>query len=186
MKITELLQHYGYAAVVVGTLLEGETILILAGFGAHQGYLSLPGVMLAAFVGSVAGDQLAFLTGRKLGATLKSRRPRLRAALERSGALLERRQTLVLLGFRFVYGMRNATPLAAGASGIPLRRFALFNVIGAALWSLVVSGAGYLFGHGFETFLTRARDFEEHAALLILTVGGAWLIGRALLARRAR
>src|SRR5688572_33421924 len=40
--LTQLLDHYGYLAVLVGTVLEGETILILGGFAAHQGYLHLP------------------------------------------------------------------------------------------------------------------------------------------------
>ena len=45
MSLPQLLTDYGYWAVFVGSLLEGETILILAGFAAHRGYLSLPLVM---------------------------------------------------------------------------------------------------------------------------------------------
>ena len=48
MSLREFLAQYGYLAVFAGTLLEGEVILVLAGFAAHQGYLQLPVVMLVA------------------------------------------------------------------------------------------------------------------------------------------
>ena len=49
----QLIQSYGYWAILAGTFLEGETILVLAGFAAHLGYLQLPWVILAAFAGSL-------------------------------------------------------------------------------------------------------------------------------------
>jgi len=51
-----LIGTYGYWAVRSGTFLEGETILMPAGFAAHQGYFRPPGVMLAACIGNLAGD----------------------------------------------------------------------------------------------------------------------------------
>ena len=56
-----LIENYGYLAILIGTLLEGGTILVLGGFTAHQGYLALPWVILAAFAGSLCGDQLFFI-----------------------------------------------------------------------------------------------------------------------------
>ena len=63
MTIEYLIQTYGYVAILVGTFLEGETVLVLGGLAAHQGYLQLPGVMLAAFAGTLIGDQLFFFLG---------------------------------------------------------------------------------------------------------------------------
>ena len=56
-----MIENYGYAAILVGTFLEGETILVLAGLAAQLGYLTLSGVILAAFLGSLSGDQLFFI-----------------------------------------------------------------------------------------------------------------------------
>ena len=44
-SLQSLIEHYGYFAVFLGCFLEGETVLVLAGFAAHMGYLSLPGVI---------------------------------------------------------------------------------------------------------------------------------------------
>ncbi len=64
MTLESFIQTYGYLALLVGTFLEGETILVLAGFAAHLGYLNLPWVILVAFVGTLSGDQLFFYLGR--------------------------------------------------------------------------------------------------------------------------
>ena len=61
MDLQSIIENYGYAAILIGTFLEGETILVLAGLAAHQGYLVLSWVILAAFVGSLCGDQLFFI-----------------------------------------------------------------------------------------------------------------------------
>ena len=63
MDLLSIIENYGYAAILIGTFLEGETILVLAGVAAHQGYLVLTWVIIAAFVGSLCGDQLFFLFG---------------------------------------------------------------------------------------------------------------------------
>ena len=60
MDLQNFIENYGYVTILIGTFLEGETILALAGLAAHQGYLLLPGVILAAFLGSLCGDQLFF------------------------------------------------------------------------------------------------------------------------------
>jgi len=61
MDLQSIIEHYGYAAILIGTFFESETILVLAGLAAHQGYLVLSWVILAAFVGSLCGDQLFFI-----------------------------------------------------------------------------------------------------------------------------
>jgi membrane protein DedA with SNARE-associated domain len=177
LSLAELVDHYGYVAVLVGTFVEGETILVMGGFAAHQGYLHFPGVVLAAFAGSLSGDQLAFFLGRRYGGLLE-RFPRLKPQVERATALLRQRGTLLLLGFRFVYGIRNVTPFAAGIARVPIPRFVGLNVAGAVLWSLAISSAGYAFGSAFVLVLERAKRFEEHALIGLAVVGALFAIFR--------
>ena len=105
---------YGYVALFIGTFLEGETILIIAGFAAHSGYLQLPMVMLVAFVGSLLGDQMAFLVGKKYGMKMVARFPGLRPRVARMHQVMARYHKLIMVGFRFVYGMRLLTPFVLG------------------------------------------------------------------------
>ena len=62
-----LIEQYGYLAVFVGCFLEGETVLVLGGFAAHLGYLSLPIVIATAAVAGFIGDQALFAIGRRWG-----------------------------------------------------------------------------------------------------------------------
>jgi membrane protein DedA with SNARE-associated domain len=184
MSLGEFLQSYGYFALFAGTVLEGETILVMAGFAAHRGYLRLELVMLVAFLGSLTGDQLAFFVGRRYGRRFLERFPKSSPGVSRATELLERRGTPLLLGFRFVYGIRNLVPLAAGMSAIRAERFVALNAIGAAAWSIVVAFAGYAFGHGFELVMARAREFEGHALVVLLAFGTVVALVRHVVSRR--
>ena len=75
MNLAGLLATYGYLAVAVGTFLEGETILLMAGFAAHCGYLDLSKVILVAFVAGFLGDQFYFFLGQRYGDRILARFP---------------------------------------------------------------------------------------------------------------
>jgi membrane protein DedA with SNARE-associated domain len=171
VTLSELIERYGYAVVLIGTCLEGETILVMAGFAAHQGHLALPWVIAAAFAGSLIGDQLAFFAGRRYGDRFRTRFSGLRSGIDRARNLLDRHGTPLLIGFRFVYGVRTVTPLAAGMSGVSPKRFLLLNVLGAALWAVVVGSAGYAFGHGLELMLDRVHHVEGHVLVAMAVLG---------------
>src|SRR3990167_7785861 len=74
--LEQFLQDFGYLALFIGTFFEGETILVLAGVAASFGKLELNWVMLVAFCGSYAGDQLWYYMGRHKGRQLLERNPR--------------------------------------------------------------------------------------------------------------
>lgn len=173
MTLDGLIHTYGYLALLIGAFLEGETVVVMAGFAAHRGWLTLPGVMLATFAGSLAGDQLWFIVGRRKGRPFVDARPRWRQRAERVQAMLARWQLPVVLGFRFVYGFRNITPFVIGASGFSPLRFLLLNALGAAIWAVVISGAGYLFGEAMERLLADARRYEAWLIVLLACAGAA-------------
>ena len=177
MTLTQLVADYGYLAVFAGALFEGETVLLLAGFAAHQGYLSFPWIVLIAFCGGTLGDQLWFFMGRRYGAALLKRFPQLTPATQQVNRLMLRFQVGVIIGVRFMYGLRIAGPIALGMSDVPAWRFILFNLIGAALWALLVGGAGYLFGQTLHWLFADIRRYEEGVLLVIIGVGvmvGLW------------
>lgn len=176
--ISAVVASYGYLAVFAGTLLEGETILLAAGFAAHRGLLNWPLVVMVAFLGATLGDQLAFLLGRWRGAALIARFPVLAQRAPRVHALLERRHVAFILGVRFLYGLRIAGPVVMGTTGLPVWRFAMFNMIGAAIWALLVAGAGYYFGMALEALFADVRRVEEAILIGILVAGLLWWLWR--------
>jgi membrane protein DedA with SNARE-associated domain len=179
MNLPELIQTYGYGAVFAGTLLEGESVLLLAGFAAHRGYLDLPTVVGVAIVGSFLGDQIWFFLGRRNGARLLERYPRYAEPAARAQALLARYHMPLILSVRFLYGLRTVLPFVIGMSDISTARFQVLNFGGALLWSVTITAGGYLFGHAVEYALGDLRHYEE--ALFGVIAAGAlafWLYSR--------
>lgn len=73
MDINALIEQYGYAALVIGSVAEGETITLLGGVAAHQGLLKFPLVVAAVALGGMIGDQLLYFLGLRFGPTLLKR-----------------------------------------------------------------------------------------------------------------
>ncbi|HEY8050480.1 MAG TPA: DedA family protein [Ramlibacter sp.] len=183
-SLAQWIEHYGYFAVLVGALLEGESILVLGGFAAHEGHLDLGLVLLVAFAGGTLGDQLLFWFGRASGPRLLRRYAPLARAGERVGALLMRHDASLIFGIRFMYGLRIAGPVAMGALGVVPRRFAIFNVLGAAVWAPLVGGAGYLFGHALQVWLGHLEHYEGIALMLLAAGAGFFTLAHLWWQRR--
>jgi membrane protein DedA with SNARE-associated domain len=171
VTLESFVDTYGYLAIMVGTFFEGETILVLGGFTAHQGYLALPWVIASGFLGSLCGDQLFFYLGRRYGDALLARRPSWRTRVEKATALLERFRRPFMIGFRFLYGLRTVSPFAIGLSRIPAHQFFLYNAAGAILWSTAVGSGGYLIGNAMKLFLGDMRRYEMAALAAIVAIG---------------
>lgn len=187
MSVEQWIVNYGYVAVLVGTFLEGETVLVIAGFAAHRGYLELWLVIAAAFAGTFLGDQLFFYLGRLKGDDVLNRRPTWKAKSGRVLALLKRHQVWLILGFRFLYGLRTVTPFLIGVSGVAPLRFFLLNGIGALIWAIVVGVLGYFLGHAVELMLGEVKRYELWIIALIALLGGCiWLVQRFVRTRRGR
>lgn len=182
--ILQLLVDYGYLAVFIGCLLEGETILVLAGFACHHGHLSMPVILAVAVVGATLGDQIFYWIGRYRGPALLARLPSLAQRAERVAASLKRYDGLVVMGVRFVYGLRIAGPIAIGAMRMPPRRFAAFNFFGAMLWAPLIASVGYLFGSALDALIGDVERIELIGTVLI--VGIALAIALVRRWRRSR
>lgn len=185
MTLSSLIEQHGYWATFVGSFAEGETVLLFAGFAAHRGLLKLPIVMGLAFVASTLADQSFFLAGRTFGPRLVARFPSLGAQVPRVEKLLARHATGLILSVRFLYGLRLAGPIALGMLGVPPLRFALLNMLGAAVWAVVIAGLGYQFGNLLELFVRDLKLFEEAVLVAILVVGACWWAFRYFRRRRA-
>ena len=176
MSLQSIVENYGYAAVFVGTFLEGETIVVLAGFLAHRGYLVLEWVIACAFVGTYIGDQLFFYIGRWRGSVILAKRPHWQLRSQRVFDLLNRHQVLVILGFRFLYGLRTVTPFLIGMSGVHPMRYLVLNGLGALIWAIAIGLLGYLLGQTVQLFLEHVKRYEITILVsIILLAGGYWL-----------
>lgn len=171
MDVSALLSTHVYAAIVLGSLVEGETTVVLAGFAAHQGYAPWWAVTLLAASINCCLDQAIYGIGRWRGDWILRRIPRLRPSVERMIPLVHRRRRWVIFGVRFMYGLRTAGPLALGMMRVPWKDFMLFNALGAAVWAALFSALGYAFGKAIAVAIGKATHYEAQAVLVLAVAG---------------
>ena len=174
MTVEILVHKYGYLALVAGTLLEGETVVMAAGFAAYMGYLNLPLVWTITFLTTFVGIELYFLIARYAGKAILSKKPAWQSKLQVANRYMSKYQNWTLPLFRFLYVLRNLFPLAFGISDITIRRFTLWNAVGAVVWSVMFGSLGYLFGSAFQLIF---KDITHYEALVI---GGILAVGLTL------
>ncbi|WP_268799797.1 DedA family protein [Pseudomonas huanghezhanensis] len=168
-----LLATYGYWAVFIGCLLEGETILILGGMAAHQHILNIWPVIAYASIAGMIGDQILFWTGRYFGAKLLPRLHRHEATIKRVSGLIERYPTASIFSVRFLYGMRLVGPMVIGASRLSPIRFSVVNLFGAVVWATIFASAGYWAGEFLEQFFGDLKPYRLPIAVGVLVLGVA-------------
>ena len=151
---------WAYAIIFLLALLDAlvpvvpsESSVITAGVVASSGDLSVPVIVVAAAGGAFAGDNTAYLLGRRYGTRIEARffggergRKQIQWA-ERQ--LAERGGELIVIG-RFIPGGRTAVTLSAGTLQYPWRRFVLFDAAAALIWALYATLLGYFGGRAFE------------------------------------
>ncbi|ECF0139913.1 DedA family protein [Salmonella enterica subsp. enterica serovar Monschaui] len=182
MDINTLITHYGYAALVIGSMAEGETVTLLGGVAAHQGLLKFPLVAAAVALGGMMGDQLLYLLGRCYGGKILRRFPRYHTKIRRAQKMIQRHPYLFVIGTRFMYGFRVVGPLLIGASRLPPKIFLPLNIVGALIWALLFTTLGYLGGEVIAPWLHDLDQHLRHVVWLILAivlvVGVRWWLKR--------
>jgi membrane protein DedA with SNARE-associated domain len=171
----EYLEAYGYLFLFIGTFLEGEAVLILAGFFAFQGTLSLPGVIGTALAGSFLGDQFYFFLGRWRGKWLLGLFTSMAKKFRRALRLIEKYGSFVAFVSRYTYGLRIVLPIILGMTSLSRKRFLLLNFLSATSWAILFSLAGYFFGKSASLFIEDLDRYEPYIVLaLFLVIGCFW------------
>src|SRR3954462_374758 len=182
MDINQLIADNGacfYVIAFIWTFLEGETVILFAGFAAAQGLIDPLLLLTAAWLGSFAGDQCYFWLGRQFGVRLLDRFPRWRHGVDAALHWLERYDTGFILSFRFIYGVRNFLSFALGLSAVRWDRFLRLNFLAAGLWAASFVAVGYFLGHAFSTAVNIANWLGYALLGVFVTVaGGIWLLHR--------
>lgn len=163
VHLTQFVQAYGpwvYAllfaivfvetGVVVMPFLPGDSLLFVVGALCGVGLMSLPLAMALLVLAAALGDQMNYSIGRHVGPRVfgwEQSRFFNKAAFDRTHAFYERYGAFTLIAGRFMPFVRTFVPFVAGVAEMTRSRFTLFNVLGALLWVLSVTLAGYLFGN---------------------------------------
>jgi membrane-associated protein len=160
---------FGEAAIFLGVVLPGETALLLGGYLAAQGKLSLPVMLVVAIGCAIAGDSVGYEVGRLAGPRLRNSRIGRRIGERRwarAEAFLQRHGGKAVFFGRSVALLRALVPTLAGAGRMPYPTFLPWNAAGGTLWG----GGCVLLGYAFARSLTTVERYLRVSSGLLLAV----------------
>jgi membrane-associated protein len=136
--------------LVVMPFLPGDSLLFVTGALAGAGLIDIQLVIVLLLVAAIAGDQVNFTIGSRVGQkvwTWEHSRWFNRRAFEQAHDFYERHGGVTIIIARFMPFIRTFAPFVAGVAAMDRRRFTLFNVVGALIWVVGLTLAGYWFGN---------------------------------------
>ncbi|QHE93761.1 VTT domain-containing protein [Pandoraea fibrosis] len=164
--------------LVLFPFLPGDSLLFIGGAFAATGAMDpwLLGVLL--FIAAVTGNTLNYWIGSKIGTRVYEKNWRFldRDALRKTHDFYEHHGGKTIVMARFVPVVRTFAPFVAGVSAMSWTRFQLYNVLGAAIWVVLLVGGGYLFGNLpiVKQYLNIIVLVGISAAVVPIALGALW------------
>jgi membrane protein DedA with SNARE-associated domain len=180
--LKEFLARYGYWAIAATLLLEnagipvpGETVLLLASLLAYSEHrLHLPWIILVATCAAALGDNLGYVAGHRGGRPLLEKYQHYlhvpMRRLQQGERIIARYGAVTIFFARFVAGLRIFAGPLAGVLRMDWKKFAIFNLLGAAVWVTVVSFAGYFFGRHWHRLMHMLKRVDIAIGIVVVIV----------------
>jgi membrane protein DedA with SNARE-associated domain len=189
--ISDVIESAGYAGIVLLMLLENifppipsELVMPIAGYAAAEGKLQLAGVIAAGTVGSLLGAAFWYYIGRAVGhrrlCRFASRHGRWltlsREDVDRAVEWFQRRGAAAVFVGRMIPALRTLISVPAGIARMSLGRFTVWTALGTAMWTGMLSGAGYI----LESQHERVADYLNPLTNVVLAILVGWYVLRLL------
>jgi membrane-associated protein len=147
---------FAESGLLVGFFLPGDSLLFTAGFFASGPesisetlHLPIGWLLLGCFIAAVAGDQVGYLFGRRVGPAL-FKRPDSRFFkqdnIDKAQAFFDKHGPRTIVLARFVPIVRTFAPIVAGVSRMKYRTFVTYNLVGGLMWAVGVTLLGFFLG----------------------------------------
>ena len=142
---------FAESGLLIGFFLPGDSILFTAGFLVYADILHFNIHLLVAilFAAAVLGDGVGYLFGRRMGPKIFRRPNSLlfrQENIQKAADFYEKRGGITIVVARFIPIVRTFAPIVAGVGKMRYRTFLCYNLIGAFLWAIGVTYAGFLVG----------------------------------------
>jgi len=154
-----IIETFGYAGLFIiifsesgllfGFFFPGDSLLFTAGLIASKGILSLPIVVALSFIAAVAGDNVGYSFGKKVGPKIFNKEKSLlfdKEHLIKAEKFYEKHGSKTIVLARFMPFIRTFAPIVAGVGNMNYRTFFTYNLLGGLLWAAGMPLAGYFLG----------------------------------------
>jgi membrane protein DedA with SNARE-associated domain len=148
----DIVREFGYLFVFIGSFIEGDDTLVMAGVVVREGSLTFAGVVAIAVVSSFLSHYSFYLLGHLGGRSFLARLRNLESRVLRVYSLVRRYETAGVFIFQYVLGFPLAGSVAFGLAGMSPLKYGLLQLISCLVWSSLLSLLGYIFGYSAELY----------------------------------
>ncbi|MFH1487893.1 MAG: VTT domain-containing protein [Pseudomonadota bacterium] len=168
----DIITEFGVVFLVIGTFVEGETTLILAGIMIQEGTFTFSEVVVISLLASYS-SHLSFYIPAYFGADRYLKKlPRLQAKISKINGIVRRYETSGVFVCQYLIGLRLASAMAFGLAGMRPLKYGLLQLISCLIWVLIYASLGYLFGYSIEFLI---KDMKKILLpVMIVTLLVAW------------
>lgn len=170
-NLERFLDSYGYLAVFIGTFVEGEIFLLVAGFFIKHEFLQPVPTLIFSILGALTHELIYFFLGRWKGRAFLLGNRYTKRRYRKAKRLIEKYGIFSLFIIRFLYGMRVVPMMLMGATGFSLYKFLFFNVLSLIIWAVLFLSIGYMFGHAAEVLFGKIKDIYFVAGIGVIFLG---------------
>jgi len=166
---------------VIGLVVPGETVLLLASFVAAQGNLNIYYVIITAAVAAILGNITGYVIGRKGGRPFIKRYGGRLVSPEKIDAAEEyfaiHGPKTVFIG-RFAAGVRVFVPLIAGASKMNFGKFLIYTIAAVVSWTVGIGLLGFFFGQNWRLLSKLVGNFSLIVLAVVIALSALYIIRR--------
>jgi len=166
-----------------GFFFPGDSLLFTAGYLASQGFISLPLLLIGAFVAAVIGDNVGYAFGKRIGKSLFNREDSLifnKKHVVRAQLFYEKYGKKTIIMARFIPVVRTFAPIVAGIGNMNYRTFLYFNALGGFLWTWAMLWLGF----GFGSLIPNPDRYVIPAIIIIILISAAPAVKEILMRKK--
>jgi len=159
------IHDWGYIALFLYSFGGGMLGIAIAGVFAASGELNIYTVLIVATIANTVGDQFLFAIARNNKDYAKDMMQKHKRKIAMAHLMMRKYGSVTILLQKYIYGIKTLIPLSIGLTKFDSKKFFIFNLIGAIIWSLVVGIGAYLLG---DIFLSSIEEFKTYGIILLI------------------
>lgn len=161
------IHDWGYIALFLYSFGGGMLGIAIAGVFAATGELNIYTVVIVAAASNFLGDQFLFTIARNNKTYAKEMMQKHKRKIALAHLMMRKYGSWTILFQKYIYGIKTLIPLTIGLTKFDTKKFMVFNIIGAVIWSLVVGLLAYFLG---EIFLTSVEEFKTYGIVFLIFI----------------
>lgn len=163
---------FAESGLLIGFFLPGDSLLFTAGFLVHQDilHININLFVFILFVAAALGDNAGYAFGNRVGRRLFRKKDSLlfrQENIQRAEDFYEKYGSKTIILARFIPIVRTFAPIVAGVGKMRYATFFAFNLVGAFLWAIGITYAGYWAGTWFKA---RGIDIDHYLLPIIIVI----------------